>query len=75
MIWVVTSGNVVGIGLAAIAAVLRTIRPGLRAGPLVCRGAVTGTLVPLSAGLRVGTSASRTSTATTSDSGSAGHSL
>ena len=74
------SGNGVGIGIAVAitAAVPAIIRPVLRAGRTVCSGAVTGTVVPFTAGLRLGTPTTRTSAPSApplSASGSAGQFL
>ena len=72
------SGNGVGIGIAVAitAAVPAAIRPVLIAGRTVCYGVVTGTLVPTTAGLRIGTTTTRpTAAAAISASGSAGQSL
>ena len=73
----VTFGSGVGIGTAAAitAAVQVGFRQVLRAGRAVCYGAVTGTLVPTTAGLRFGTTTTRVAAASVSASGSAGLSL
>ena len=66
--------NGVGIGIAVTAAVPAIIRPVLRAGRTVCYGAVAGTVLPITAELRIGVTATLTE-ATTPASGSAGLSL
>ena len=67
--------NGVGIGIAVTAAVPAIIRPVLRAGRTVCYGVVTGTMVPATAGLRVGPASTRITATTVSASGSAGQFL
>ena len=68
--------NGVGIGIPAVitAAALQAIRRVPRAGRTVCGGAVAGAAMPTTAGLRIGTTATRTAATTASASASAGQS-
>ena len=69
------NGVGIGIAVAITAAVPAAIRLVLRAGRPVCYGAVTGTIVPTTAGLRFGAASTRTTATSISASGSAGQSL